>query len=302
LAEWRQAAKELAERVTVQSRLPRWVRARNPGRTAILAYHNVVPDGSRPVGDRSLHLPLERFREHLDWLAEHVDVVGLDALDAPAPSPRPRAAVTFDDAYRGAVTLGVPEVAARGLPCTVFVCPGRLDGDTFWWDRLAGPEGLAEELRHRVLQELEGRDERVARELDGAPSDLPDEYRTAGLDELLATPGQASFASHTWSHPNLTRLSAEAMDDELRRPRTWLVETFRERALADHLSFPYGLWNEAVARAAASAGYRWLYRVEGGLLHQQPDTEAALTPRPRINVPAGMSLEGFELRVSGLLG
>ena len=36
------------------------------GRRLILAYHNIIPTGSAPVGDRSLHLPLDEFAAQLD--------------------------------------------------------------------------------------------------------------------------------------------------------------------------------------------------------------------------------------------
>ena len=47
------------------------------GKCLILAYHNVVPTGQPPRGDRSLHLDFSLFRRQLDWLAG-VDVVALE--------------------------------------------------------------------------------------------------------------------------------------------------------------------------------------------------------------------------------
>jgi peptidoglycan/xylan/chitin deacetylase (PgdA/CDA1 family) len=130
---------------------------------------------------------------------------------------------------------------------------------------------------------------------------LPPDYRPADPHELHEAPGAVTFASHTWSHPNLTRVSDEALRLELERSRNWIGETFGGRALTDHLTFPYGLWDERVVREATSVGYRWLYRVDGGLLRRGP-AGVEPTPRPRINVPSGVSLRGFELRVSGLIG
>ena len=43
---------------------------RRRGSTLILAYHNVVPDGASPAGDRSLHLPFARFEAQMDRLAK----------------------------------------------------------------------------------------------------------------------------------------------------------------------------------------------------------------------------------------
>src|SRR2546423_5455975 len=110
--------KAIAERVLLASggRAARW---RMRDRTLILAYHNVVPDEQPIFGDRSLHLRRSDFAAQLDALRETHDVVPLPAVLLPSHGPRPRAAITFDDAYAGAVTLGVAEVVARGLPATV---------------------------------------------------------------------------------------------------------------------------------------------------------------------------------------
>ncbi len=70
----------------------------------------------------------------LDDLAELADVVALEEMlnppavsgERPAPSRRPRVAVTFDDAYRGAVTIAQDELTRHGFPSTLFVAPGLL--------------------------------------------------------------------------------------------------------------------------------------------------------------------------------
>src|SRR5258706_9071692 len=81
-------------------------RALRRGRVLVVAYHNVVPDDWAGTGDTSLHLRLSRFVGEIDRLRQTHDVVPLSEATEPArPGARPRAVVTFDDAYRGAVTL-----------------------------------------------------------------------------------------------------------------------------------------------------------------------------------------------------
>src|SRR6266853_2978654 len=131
------------------------------GRSLILAYHNVIPDEPNAGADRSLHLTRERFAEHIAALGRTHDLVSLEeALSGRPGSVRPRAAVTFDDAYAGAVQLGVDVLADAGVPATMFVAPGRLGGQDFWWDAVAGPQGPGPSpaFRNRVLAALEGRD------------------------------------------------------------------------------------------------------------------------------------------------
>jgi len=263
------------------------------GGVAILAYHNVVAAGSGRWGDQSLHLPLDSFLRQIDRLQRTHRVVPLLELRGGHGSGAPRAAITFDDAYRGSLRLALPELASRGLPVTVFVPPGQLGAPGFWWDLQAGADGLSPDVRRNALEREAGRPS-VTGEVphpDLRPATAQE------LDEAASLPG-VTLASHTWSHPNLTALPAEDLDDELRRPREWLLARFPQRALGEHLSFPYGLWNQRVVEAAEKAGYRYLYRVDGGVAPALPSGAPHLVPR--INVPSGVGHRGFDLLKAGL--
>jgi peptidoglycan/xylan/chitin deacetylase (PgdA/CDA1 family) len=271
------------------------------GQAAILSYHNVAPHGTDPAGDTSLHLPLRAFVDQIERLARTHHVVALDDLveGRCGPGDRPFAAITFDDAYRGALTLAVPALVERGLPATIFVTPGLLGAATFWWDELASPEGkgLDPAVRTRVLAHERGRHASSG----GSSFHLRADQGPAAMETLAraATLRGITLASHTWTHPNLTALPFDELEAELARPRTWLQTEFPDASRSDHLSFPYGLWDGRVADAARAAGYRFLYRVEGGVASIADRNTAAFA---RINIPAGVSGVGFELRAAGLIG
>src|ERR671914_1478754 len=103
----RSVAKHAAERLLLASGIPRIARRRHAQDVLILAYHNVVPDDAQACGEEALHLPRSRFAEQLDMLGETHDVVPLaEVLDSHSSAGgRPRAVLTFDDAYQGALTL-----------------------------------------------------------------------------------------------------------------------------------------------------------------------------------------------------
>lgn len=274
-------------------------------RALVLAYHNVLPDGAAPGADRSLHLPLARFRDQLDVLAATATVVPLDELLEPnaATSLRPRVAITFDDAYAGAVTSALPELERRGLPATMFVTPGMLGGDGFWWDMVQTTAGadLPEGFRLEALETGRGEGERV-QTLAGlrglrvvAP---PGACRPASEAELVRATRWEGFSlgAHTWSHPNLARLERHELPAELGRPLDWLRERFPRAQ--PWLAYPYGLTGPAVEVAAREAGYRAGFLVSGGWL---PVAERDSFQLPRLNIPAGLSRNGFVLRTSGLV-
>jgi peptidoglycan/xylan/chitin deacetylase (PgdA/CDA1 family) len=279
--------------------LRRW----HAGDTLILAWHNIVPEGEPSGGDTSLHLPQQAFARQLDRLRRTHDVVPLQALlDGGSHRGRPRAVLTFDDAYQGAMTAGVEELRQRGLPATVFVAPAFVGGSSFWWDALTEPgsAGLSAELRAHALHGLAGRDADVrtwAAERGVPVQTVPPHMTCATEEQLRRAQGDVSIASHTWSHPYLPVLTPDELRTELDKPRAWLKERFS--ATTDFIAYPYGGWNEAVAEATRQAGYAAALRVDGGLLRgtQMGTLRYAL---PRYNVPSGLSAAGFELRLSGL--
>lgn len=302
----RSLVKRVAERSLVALGGPRLIRAARRGDDVVLAYHNVVPDGEAPGGDRSLHLPRADFARQLDVLAETHSVVDLETVLGGGGRGRrpPRAAVTFDDGYRGALTVGLDELAARGMPCTVFVPPALLGAGEVWWDALApdGGGGLPAGLREEALAEADGRADDVwrwaeRRGLSRRPQ--PDHAGLVDEGELAdaARREGVSVGSHGWSHADLTRLEETEVREELRRPLAWLEERFGAR-LVRWLSLPYGRWTDAVVSAAVEAGYRGVLDLSRRLV--DPDALPGARRIPRVNVPAGITPEGFRLRAAGL--
>lgn len=298
----RRSLKQLAELGLVWSGAPRVALAGHRSRTLILAYHAIVPHGQSPAGDASLHLPQAQFALQLDALARSHDVVPLAEALAPGPPrpTRPRAAITFDDAYQGAVDAGVAELARRGMPATI-VPPGLLGGQPFWWDVLA-PDGGGEldaAVRTRALREWRGDGAVILAALGAGPEarQLPAYARSASeseLDRVARLPG-ITLGSHTWSHRNLAALDPATLDAELRRPLAWLRE--RYHGVLPVLTYPYGLQSDAVQRATAAAGYEAALCINGGWV-AEPRTPFAV---PRMDVPAAVSRDGFWLRVCGVL-
>lgn len=277
---------------------------RNP-RAIILAYHNIVPSGEPVCGDSSLHLPQETFARQLDFVGDRCDVVPLDQVLTPNASGRPRVAITFDDAYRGALTAGLSELSRRDLPSTVFVAPGLLGCDGFWWDLLADAHGgvLPPGLRTHYLDDLAGRRPAILEraERDGLQRPhLPAHALPVTEDELLGAVrgGRMTIGSHTWDHPNLAALTEAEVDDQLESTERWLNR--QGDAVVDWLAYPYGL-NHAPARAVASRRHRGSVTIDGGLALTRGRATTSPDRIPRVNVTPGMSLHGLEIRLAGLV-
>jgi peptidoglycan/xylan/chitin deacetylase (PgdA/CDA1 family) len=277
-------------------------RLRLRSRRLVLAYHNIVPASAPRAGNLNLHLPEHEFARQLDVLAATHEVVGLDDLWSARSGSRPRVAITFDDAYEGALTVGVAELARRNMQATIFVAPA-LFAAVAWWDVLADKTDgvIPERVQRHALENLRGRNDDIlswaqSTPRDGRPrSDLPNIGSEQQVLNAAAQPG-ISLGSHTWSHPNLAVATPRELDEELSRPLAWLRQ--RTSVESTWLTYPYGRFNFIVERAAASAGYKGSFRIDGGWIRRSDTVSHAI---PRLNIPAGLSLDGFRLRLSGLL-
>ena len=300
----RRHLKSTIELGALWSGVPSAMRWQRRGDVLILAYHNIVPDDAPPAGDRSLHLPRRRFAAQLDALARTHDIIPLAAALSGHTGRRPAAVVTFDDAYEGAVTVGVAELEQRGLPATIFVAPSFVNGHDFWWDALTAPgeHALSPALRAWALDECAGRDAEIRARAPGEHhaqvTRAPSHARGAQEHDLVAAAAGRgiTLGSHSWNHPNLTRLDDNALATELHLPMDWLHERFTN--VIPVISYPYGLASPRVESAARAAGYTAGLRIDGGWLSGGKSANPFAVPR--LDVPSGLSAAGFELRTAGV--
>ncbi|HHC73067.1 MAG TPA: polysaccharide deacetylase family protein [Thiotrichales bacterium] len=106
------------------------------GALCILIYHQVLdaPSDVWP-GDPDR----DQFRRVMRLLARHCNVLPLpeaiDRLQAGTLPPR-AVCITFDDGYRNNHDVAWPIMKALGLPATIFVSTGFLDGGCMWNDQV----------------------------------------------------------------------------------------------------------------------------------------------------------------------
>jgi peptidoglycan/xylan/chitin deacetylase (PgdA/CDA1 family) len=242
------------------------------GHGLTLLFHRVGPDGPR---DHEVvrSVPTRVFLRQLELLADVGDVVPADELAAaPVGERRPRFALTFDDDYASQLTVA-HLLAGLGLPGTFFLSGRALHGrGAYWWEVLEAriaADGVAataadlgvtaaDPLELAAACEARGLTGPLVEEGDATPAD---HLTAADIAELASLPG-TTVGFHTVDHPLLPALGAAELDDALTRGRAELAAVVG--APVDLLAYPHGKADEAVARAAAAAGYRraWTGRIE----------------------------------------
>jgi peptidoglycan/xylan/chitin deacetylase (PgdA/CDA1 family) len=157
-------------------------RLTEPG-LVVLIYHRIGA-GQR----REMDVPAARFVRQMQELRAGFDVVdlveGLDAL-ASGPPPHDLVSITFDDAYQEVYGTAWPVLKDLGLPATVFVPTGFVDGTS--------PAPIRPGAASR-----------------GTPPSA------ASWDELgrMASAGMVALGSHSVTHTDLDRLGREQAAEE----------------------------------------------------------------------------------------
>ncbi|MFC7229547.1 polysaccharide deacetylase family protein [Salinirubellus salinus] len=191
-------------------------------RDAVLMYHSV---GER---ERYGNVSVERFREDLARLVDAYEVVDLAALLADeGDGDRPRVAITVDDAYANFHDHALPIVEEFGVPVTLFVPVGLLDGEH-------------PEFASRLERSPDG-DPRFNDPDHGETTPAPlmtSEQVRAALETGLVTLG-----NHTMTHPDLATVAPEALATEVREARRRLEREFG--VTVDRFCYPYGRYSAA---------------------------------------------------------
>lgn len=232
--------------------------------TLVLCYHALSPSLPAPLSVRP-----RRFAQQLALLrcSGYEGVTFSDAVAAPVDGRTRRVAVTFDDAYRSVIEVGLPILARIGWPATVFAPtdfigseqPMSWEGITQW---AAGPH-------ERAL--------------------LPMSWQH--LRDLCARGWEVG--SHTCSHPHLTRLPEEGLRAELSASRRTCEE--RLDRPCPTIAYPYGDVDARVEAATAAAGYRF-----AAALRRRPHAARTLQ-WPRVGIYVGDGVARFALKASPLV-
>jgi peptidoglycan/xylan/chitin deacetylase (PgdA/CDA1 family) len=260
----------------------------------VLGYHRVADPTTEAGAHAGLCVPPQAFQEQLDAVSARHDVISLtDLLEVRRGHlrlPRRALLITFDDGYDDFASTAWPMLRERSLPAALFVPTAYPDTERwFWWDRLAelvmadtGREAISspvghlpvrtDEERRRAFAALRTECKRMSlAEVTGYLEKLADEVgaaaapvRTLGWEVLrrLAAEGVA-IAPHSRTHPILTTLSGEELDEELRGSRSAI-----EREIGvdtPSFAYPSGAHDARVIAAAEAAGYELAFATRRGI-------------------------------------
>ena len=206
----------------------RVARLANRRRLPVLAYHDIT--------DAAL------FARHLDLIQEHHHpVAGEEVITAIRGGRRlPRGAiwVTFDDANPGVFALGMSLLKERGVPASLFVCPGVIDTcRPYWWQvidtALATGRSIAVGGKvwsdRSIITHLKQVPDDVRRALVARTADeIAESGKSVAVRQATSTAlrqwldAGLELGNHTWDHPCLNTCDEKEQHRQIIAAHEWL--------------------------------------------------------------------------------
>ncbi len=265
----------------------------------VLNYHR-IGDASACEFDRAvIAASAEQLDQHICSLKQYARVVGLSEalhlLQNPAEMRQPYVLLTFDDGYLDNYELAFPVLRAHGCSAVFFVVPQFVGTAAVpWWDEISflvrncrrsrvempaplhftidlGPDReLAIKTTLTFFKSAENPDPETFLQSLREQAEVhipPQPRRFMNWDEVreLAHHG-INIGSHTFSHPILSRLTADQQLHELVKSKTEIEAHTGTRARV--LAYPlgsYSAFTSTTRRLAVEAGYEAAFSFFGGI-------------------------------------
>lgn len=252
----------------------------------VLMYHSVA-DAIPGTDPFDLHVSPGNFRDQIEALSKVARIISLTELGEDIARGRTSpgtVALTFDDAYENNLSVAAPIMQRAGAPATLFVCPGLLGRQHFWWDRLLEtvvtatriPSGLTglpavPASIDALLSDLSAHDSQESRvnlslglwqvlqmlDLDNIdavlaglaqqfePRSAHDGIRPMRENEVRVAATYFDIGAHSMTHPPMTRLDSTTLVREASESKS-ACERLAGKPAAS-FSYPFGDVNAAVA-------------------------------------------------------
>jgi peptidoglycan/xylan/chitin deacetylase (PgdA/CDA1 family) len=190
-------------------------------RVPILAYHQVSDKFNLSITRQKV----SQFERGMRFLYEQgYKAVRLkEILDSDESHTEKKVAITFDDAFQDVYLNALPVLQKFNFTACIFVITGYV-GKYNQWDYNWGRN----RKRHLSWEQMK-------------------EMSDAGF----------VFGSHTVNHPDLTKISQQFVEYELKRSKEILEDKLGQRV--DFLSYPFGRYNRYVQKEAERLGYKGAY-------------------------------------------
>ena len=200
----------------------------------VLMYHRV--NDNLPASEWVMSP--EKFREHMRYLKEYCDVIGMEELCAIFANQngmlrhrRPQVVITIDDGYRDNFLNAYPILKEFKLPAIIFLATG-----------------------------LIGTNEKMQRYKDMPSPDMLswDEVKEMSRNNI-------TFGAHTVTHPHLPELDYSKQKEEIESSIKMLYDQLPQELGRSIFCYPYGEYNSDTLKIMQELGIKIAFTVHEGI-------------------------------------
>jgi peptidoglycan/xylan/chitin deacetylase (PgdA/CDA1 family) len=293
----------------------------------ILVYHRFGPG----AGDKK-RMGLDTLHKQIDIIKKKCNPISLSHLyksvTSGEPLPKNAVIITVDDGYEDFFQYAFPLFEAYRIPATLFITSDFVDRTTWLWpdmidyavmntssqkinltigNRSCHYDLNTPEQRHLAWSDLADHAlsltdtscrsfiKTLAGELKVSLPDIPPEkYSAMSWEQVrIARRAGVEIGSHTCTHPRLTRVDNQQLEDELIRSKKKIEHEIEESVSA--FCYPFGRPSDIdphIKHAVEAAGYRYATSC-------YYDLDLSLDPYEIKRLPVGDNMSDFIKKVMG---
>ena len=267
----------------------------NRNNLIVLAYHRIFDiDDNFKYDDELISASKEQFDEQMKFIKKYFCPISMEdvveACESRKELPENSVLVTFDDGFEDNYTNAFPILKKHNVPATIFISASYINSDdTLWFDKLAyviknsKSEYIeSETLNLKIsLDSNQNRKQTLKKVLESLKK-IPNQKRLDALDEIFNAEKDLlsnrdttqsstlswdqvkemdksciSFGSHTLTHPILSQLNSEELNNELSLSKKIIEENLSHPI--DTIAYPVGTksaFNQQVIQMAKTSGYK----------------------------------------------
>lgn len=202
-------------------------------RVTVVVYHDVS---------------VSSFLRHVRYLKKYYNFITLYEFSAYLKGnklPPYPLLFTFDDGHKNNYKL-LPIFKDYLIRPVIFIVTGIIGTDSAYWFQLVNEE------EKKYLKNIDNR-KRIFYIKKNCENKKTKERKALSVKEIMEMKDYVDFASHTVTHPCLSRCTIQELIFELKESKKIILERFRENVFS--LAYPNGDYSEEVLEKMSETGY-----------------------------------------------
>lgn len=248
-----------------------------PKQGEVWCLHRVLPKRSAFKSNRDLEITPDYLNQLIATKKkEGYTFVSLETILSNSSRLRRKLInISFDDGFRDVYEYAFPILKRENIPFTLFLTTGMPNGTAhLWWLELEKMVKTPEEVEPAMKEIYDSREnmsEYICKKYNASPDYSLTKRVSLTWNQIqeMVDSGLCVIGSHTCSHPALTRVSEERIQEELSMAKQQIIEHLGKEPV--YFSYPHSMENSEVRTLVKQTGHKAAFMGYGGSVHKGDD-------------------------------